>query len=342
MRNIIPALLSTTICLTLAAESTGRIVGKVTSMAGKPIPGASITLKRLDISWTKVLKANSNGLYQQAGLDPREFDATVTAEGFVPQVARIKIPLGESLTKDFQLLTPQEALASAPKTTVADPSAEKSLAGTQAFNQAVAFYNDKNYLEALPLTELAYKNLKESYELLPAEGKPTLAPQLTQVERVHGVVLFEVGKEDEARQKELWAKAEPLLSAAFEKNPKDQRALDSLITISKAKGDAEATKKYESAMDVLIGPRPDLAYNQGVDLYNKGNMAGAKPFFQKTLQVDPTFAEAYYLLAMCDFAENNLKATKVHLQKYIEVAPKGKHAEEVKAMLDDPSLKRIK
>ena len=47
-------------------------------------------------------------------------------------------------------------------------------------------------------------------------------------------------------------------------------------------------------------------------------------------------------LLICALIYNNLKGTKTNLQKYIDLAPTGKHAGEVKAMLADPSLKNVK
>ena len=61
--------------------------------------------------------------------------------------------------------------------------------------------------------------------------------------------------------------------------------------------------------------------------------AEAKPFLQKAIAIKADYAEAYYLLAMCEFAEMNLKGTKTNLQKYLEHDPAGKHAAEVKAMV---------
>jgi hypothetical protein len=48
------------------------------------------------------------------------------------------------------------------------------------------------------------------------------------------------------------------------------------------------------------------------------------------------------MLAMVEFGENNLRATKTHLEKYIELAPTGKNAPTAREMLKDPSLKKIK
>ncbi|OQA30105.1 MAG: hypothetical protein BWY56_02572 [Acidobacteria bacterium ADurb.Bin340] len=71
-------------------------------------------------------------------------------------------------------------------------------------------------------------------------------------------------------------------------------------------------------------------------------MKDARPFLLSTLDIDPKYADAFYLLAMCDYAEMNLKGAKQNLMKYLEIAPTGKNADTAKAMLADPSLKNIK
>ena len=56
----------------------------------------------------------------------------------------------------------------------------------------------------------------------------------------------------------------------------------------------------------------------------------------------PTYAEAHFLLAMVEFGDNNLRGTKQNLEKYVELAPKGKNADTAREMLKDPSLKKVK
>jgi hypothetical protein len=45
---------------------------------------------------------------------------------------------------------------------------------------------------------------------------------------------------------------------------------------------------------------------------------------------------------MVEYANMNLKGTKLHFLKYLELAPTGDKAAEIKEMLKDPSLKNIK
>ena len=341
MRRLMPLLLMPALCLSMHAETTGRISGKVLTKEGTPIPGAKIELKRLDRNWTKELIADKHGYFLQVGLDPVLYDITISATGFVSYLERTKIPLGELYSKDFVLLTPEQAQAQAIADGTAapvavDPGAAADMAGREAFNKIIPLYNEQKYGEALPEAEKAYKNLSEARDTFKDEqAKADLLPELAKVERVYGICLA-LGSTDRK------AEAEPFLTKALEANPKDERVIASLIEVAKAKQDKAAEQKYQALLDQIQGPNPDKIYNQAVEAFNAGHTKEAKTQLQNVMKVDPKYAEAYYLLAMVDFGEMNLKGTKQNLQKYLELAPTGKNAPTAKEMLNDPSLKHIK
>ncbi len=339
MRRLVPALLLPAVCLSMHAETTGMISGKVLTKEGKPIPGAKITLNRLDRNWTKDILTDKNGAFLQVGLDPVLYDITVSAEGFVQQVEKsVKIPLGDVYRKDYTLLTQDQsrAAALASGAVQVDPGAAVDEAGRDAFNKAIPFYNERKYADALPLVEKAYQNLSKALDSYKDEkAKEELKPEMAKVERVYGICLA-LGSTDRK------AEAEPFLTRALEANPKDDGALVGLIEVAKAKNDAEGLAKYQAALDAIHGPNPDVIYNRAVDAFNAGKTKEAKVELQKVMQIDPKYPEAYYLLAMVEYGEMNLKGTKHNLEKYLELAPAGKNAGTARDMLKDPSLKHIK
>ncbi len=340
MRSLVLALTLPAVCLCLQADTTGRISGNVVSKDGKPLPGSKINLKRLDINWSKDLIADKGGKFMQVGLEPKEFTMTVTAEGYVTYSETIKIPLGEVLVKNITLLTPTETRAQnvasgkvqAPPD---DPGATLNVEGRDVFNQAIPLYNEGKFAQAIPLVEKAYKTLLEAKGKLKDEKDiAELTPELQKIERVLGICLSQGGVKKE--------EGEPYLLKALERNPKDERVIAGLIETSKAKADKVAEEKYAGMLEALQGPNPSTSYNKGVEAFNAGHPKEAKTHWLKTLEISPTFADAHYMLAMVEFGENNLKGTKQHLQKYLEIAPAGKNAETAKEMLKDPSLKNIK
>ncbi|MCE1228324.1 MAG: hypothetical protein LWX11_02365, partial [Firmicutes bacterium] len=308
-----------------------------------PVPTAKVSIAKVGVNWVKELKVSSDGKFLQVGLEPKEYDITVTANGFAEIKEREKVPLGIILKKDYVLLTPTEAAASGKSVVVKDESAAAASVAIDSYNAAVEAYNRKDFVTALPMFEASVAGAKDALtKATTDEAKAKNQASLTTMERPYAFVLMEVAKVNEARRSELIATAEPLLAKFYAANPKDQNVLASLVEVAKFKEDKAGLQKYQGELDAILGPRPENAYNQGVELYNASKLAEAKPHFQKAISIDPKFADSYYLLAMCEFAEMNLKGTKANFQKYLELAPSGKHADEVKAMLADPMLKSIK
>ena len=338
MKNLISALMIPAFCLTLAAANTGQIALKITKKDGTPIAGATILLERTEITWSKTITTSPKGTVLQVGLEPKEFNITISAEGFVPLKARRKIPLADTLSETFILLNPEEARAAAklaPGQVAADPGAVKEEAGSTAFNTGVEFYNAKNFAEALPFIEQAYQNMTEaSAATKDATAKAELDAKLPTIERVYGITLVEVGKTDVAKNP-LALKAEPYLTRAFDKNPKDQRVIMSLLELAQVKKDEAMTAKYQAVMDAIIGPRPELAYNEATAAFNAGKYKEAKVFVTKAIATDPKFSESYYLLGVIEYSLGSTKAAKEAFKKYMEIAPTGKKAGEVKEFLKE-------
>lgn len=338
MKNIVLAVVLPAICITLVAETAGRVQFTVTNREGKPIQGATILLERTDITWTKTITTNSKGLALQVGLAPKDFNVSVKAEGYVGLKSTETVPVGESLVKTFVLLTTAEARTEAPSAAAAnsnDPVDAKRAEGSEAFYAAMNLYNEQKFTEALPLIEKAFKDLTEAATTLKDEkAKAELQAWLPTLERVYGVVLAEVAKDDPALAGKATL-AEPYLLRALERNPQDKPIIVALVAVGKATQDPERIKKYNALLDAVMGPRPETAYNEAVAKHNAGDEAGAKLALDKAIATDPKFSESYYLLGVVQFSLGNSKAAKEAFRKYLELDPKGKKAAEVKEFLKE-------
>jgi tetratricopeptide (TPR) repeat protein len=327
MLNLILPALVLGVGISAQAQVVGRLLGKVTSKDGKPVKDAKVTLKRLDMNWSKTLTTDANGTFGQAGLEPKEFDMTITADGFVTKVERVKVPIGDSVTKDIQLLRPSEAGAGGggQAAVQVDEGAKLEAEGLNLFNDNLELYNQGRFAEAIGPFETAYKSLKDSLDKTTKEDvRADLKPKVEMVERILGLTYFQVGKKDQA---------EPFLLNALARKADDRNALIAIVEIYKARKDAVNEKKYRDALEVLTGPDPNASYNRGVEAFNAGKIKEARGHVEETLKIDPKYATAYYLLGMVELNDNHMGAARVAFQKYLELDPKGKNVGEVKEIL---------
>lgn len=319
------------------AQTQGRITGKVTSKAdGKPIANAKVTLKRTDRNWVKVLVTDAKGTFAQAGLEPVNYEMTVAAEGFAGFGENIKIPIGESLQKDVQLsagasAAPTQNLAQMPASAA---GAQEENEGIALFEQAKPFYNEKKFVEALPLLQGAHEKLTLSYSKTTDESaKATLQTTLDIVGRAYGICLFEAGKKAESKPFLEKAYARNEAEAKLDKSKWDLRVVDLLAQVAKDAKDVDGQKKYQDILDEAAGPRPENAYNDGVTAFNANKMKEAKGFFLKAIQIKPDFPDSHYMLGLVEINAGNVGAAKQHFKKYIELAPTGKYAGEAREMV---------
>lgn len=104
-------------------------------------------------------------------------------------------------------------------------------------------------------------------------------------------------------------------------------------------GEAVASHAQAAERD----PNPARAYfNLCATTYNTGDLSGAINFCNRAAAYDPAKADAYFILGSCHFAKAEFKDGKYTvpaeglkaLRKYLELAPTGAHAADVKAMLE--------
>ena len=93
-----------------------------------------------------------------------------------------------------------------------------------------------------------------------------------------------------------------------------------------------------------LDPNPAVAYfNICATQYNAGNMAGASVACDKAIAADPNKADAYFIKGSALYGNGKLDANNKYvvpegtaeaLNKYLQLAPDGAHAADVKSMLD--------
>ena len=102
----------------------------------------------------------------------------------------------------------------------------------------------------------------------------------------------------------------------------------------------EAVARYTQA--AAISPDPTTAYfNICATLYNAGNMPAAAAAADRVIAINPKKADAYFIKGSALFADGKSEGGRyvappesvAALKKYLELAPAGAHADDVKALL---------
>ncbi len=63
-------------------------------------------------------------------------------------------------------------------------------------------------------------------------------------------------------------------------------------------------------------------FNRGKALYEKGDLVKAKLEFKNAIQIDPKFAEAYYMLGMVDVKGGNFQGAYGAFSKTVDLNPR--------------------
>jgi tetratricopeptide (TPR) repeat protein len=144
-----------------------------------------------------------------------------------------------------------------------------------------------------------------------------------------------------------------IAAANAEKPAKDQPMTDWNEGLSKiyiARGnallklhrDTDAITYYKRAAELAANQGPAW-YNVCAVLYNNGNTTDSPAACRKALTADPTLANAWFILASVLFTDAKSDAKgkfiisdecRSALNKYLTLAPRGPHADDIHAMLD--------
>src|SRR5579862_7731425 len=89
---------------TLRAQiAGGNVSGVVTDPSGAAIPRARVVLKRDATQIARTLPSNADGFFSAPNLAPGEYGITVSAAGFVTQMAHFTLEIGAEKELNFAL-----------------------------------------------------------------------------------------------------------------------------------------------------------------------------------------------------------------------------------------------
>ncbi len=298
----------------LSAGAQGRLKGKVTDSAGKPIDGVSVTVTTPALRTFKMsLKSDKKGDWGTIINDATmPYHVKFEKEGYVASEADKKVPVGDTGIVDVRLLSTGEAGAAA-------GAAAAGAAAPSPTDQAAVIFN-----EGVDLLTAGNKAAAEA-KFLEAVGKN---PDLPQGWSALATLAFE---------KKEWAKTLEYGQKALDLDPAATSLYGMLASAAKQSGDQKAAAEWEAKFAEANPDTPETLYNKGIDAYNKKKMKDAETNLVKAVEAKPDFALAHFWLGMVSFNQNKKAVAREHLQKYLELEPNGSEASTAKEIL--PLLK---
>jgi tetratricopeptide (TPR) repeat protein len=354
------AVLLFALCSVPSQAQTAQISGKVIGQDGQPVVGAQVVYSDPNTGRSYKYKTDKKGEFSAIGLQYATYQVTITNQQGEQLFSRKRITVGPNpeeniLTVDLAKNPPpspgQESTGGgntgggqekteAPKLTKEQLEKIEAIKAQRAkamnentiISQVNAAMQAKNYADA----ETGLKQLLE------------MEPNKYEFYNGLGTAQLNLGEYEEAVQTlEKGLQLAQNVTDPKEDPAKVKSAMGQMLTNQgnaylKLKKTTEATAAYEKAAS--LDPNPGTAYfNLCATMYNTGNMQGAAVACDKAIAADPTRADSYFIKGSSLYGLGTLDkqgkytvppATIEALNKYLELAPDGGHAADVKAMLE--------
>lgn len=338
----------------VAAQLSGRMQGEVRDKDGKPFPDVTVVVKSDEYGTTHEVKTDSKGQFTQSGLRPGMYTLTlknakgqtlyegekvrVTASGNDP---RVEINLKEIMAQQGA------AREEAEKKQQEEQSKFESMkahfdAGTAALNEARQV---RDQVQRAPRDQRAPFEGKlgqlQQTAISEYEAAQKNAPQ--DDPNLHKV-LASLGQAYDLSDRYAEAAASYEKAVALKPNEVPYYLLLGTALAHTGKL-AEAGAACEKVVALDKATAATCWRNVGIVLYNSNKLKEAVEPFRRASQLDPNYADTWYLLgasllAAMDYKQEGDKLVPVVLpgtaeayQKYLELAPNGRFANETKAGL---------
>jgi tetratricopeptide (TPR) repeat protein len=273
-----------------AFAQTGTARGKVVDEKAQPVAEAVITLEFMGGVTRKMeTKTNKKGEFTQVGMYPGPYKITVNKEGYAPAILEHRIQMGEpTYLPDITMLSKAAAQAA-----VGDKGREELSAN---FKKAT----ELTQAGQLDQAEAAYKEILVKH------------PSVAEVHYNLGYVYS---------QKKDWPAAEAAYLKAIEIRPAYGEAYTALSRVYRDSGQAAKATEILNKAAAENKADPKVQFGVAVDLLNSGKPEEAVAAFQKVLEIDPNYADAYFHLGTLAVGQNKIPEAIGHLEKFLAMNP---------------------
>ncbi len=316
--------------------TAGKVQGRITS-GGKPLAGAQVVLTNSGNGKTYKMKTDKDGQFSGVGIMFGDYEEEVSdASGEKLFKGQVRVVGEGGAIDNLSVEVASGKPGTGPNKEELDKmkaDREKALGENALIAQLNPALQAKNWAAAEPILQ----------QLMVAN------PNRWEYQEALGNAQLNLGKFDEAVA--TYDKAIPIAENSLKSDPKADPAKTKAGISQMLSGEGSAylkLKKNDKAIEAFtksaeMDPNPGAAYfNICATQYNSGNTPGALAACDKAIAADPNKADAYFIkgsLLMGDSKQDKdgkLQApagTAEALNKYLELAPDGPHAGDVKQML---------
>jgi tetratricopeptide (TPR) repeat protein len=315
--------------------SSARVEGTITA-AGKPVADAQVVFTNKDNGRIYKFKTDKNGQYSGYGVPFGTYDQEVisaTGEKLYKKAVSVVSENGSTVNKLSLDISAGGGTVSKEEMEKLKAEREKSINMNALITQYNAAQQAKNWQQAADILT----------QMIAAE------PNRWDYQQALGNMQYNLGNYEEAAA--TFEKVIPMAENAGKTDPKADPAKTKVAIAQMLTNEGNSylkIKKTDKAVEAFtkaaeMDPNPAAAYfNLCATQYNTGNTQGALASCDKAIAADPSKADAYFIKGSLMMGDSKMDkdgkltappGTADALNKYLELAPDGAHANDVKQML---------
>lgn len=285
----------------------GRLFGRVTDEAGRPLEGVIVKLMLPAAGGGTEVKTSKKGDWALAGIAGGTWQIDFVKTGYETRQISVEV---QELTRLPSILTVMKKAV--------DPNAEI----LEQLTKAADLVNAQKFSEARAIYEAVLAKYPQAHKIEPYIARTYYAE----------------GQYDKAIEH---------LRIATEKDPENVEAQLLLGNVLVERGSVEEGQRVLASIDEAKVKDPIVFLNIGIALLNKQKAKDALPYFEKTVSRFPAFADGYYYRGLTNLqlgtairpdnqAEGDrlIQAAKADLSKFLEMAPNAPEAATAKKLLE--------
>jgi tetratricopeptide (TPR) repeat protein len=297
----------------------GRLQGQIKDESGKPVQGATITLRKgtaqVDpkADGPKTITTDKNGKWSLLGLANGPWGILIQKQGYLDSEGQVNVEefgVGVAQPINITLKAPTQQQVQQVQAQQKDSPAAQAKASLENANALLA---QGKYAEARAAYQEGMGKLEDK-SLHPA------------IYRAIADAYYKEGKTDQAID---------TLKKSLELAPDDPDTLKLIVTLLASSNREAEAKTYMAKLPQGTQMDPAIGLNVGIKAFNEGKMDAAMKEFDEVIAANPSLADAYYYRAMVHLNKQQNPQAKADLQKLLELEPNSKFAKDAKEFLKE-------